>query len=64
MKVASDSLQPHGLYGLWNSPDQNTGVGNVSLLQGIFPTQQLNQGLPHYREILYQLNHQGSPRIL
>ena len=37
--VMSDSLQPHGLYGPWNSPGQNTGVGNHSLLQGIFPTQ-------------------------
>ena len=37
-----------------------TGVGRLSLLQGIFPTQGLNPGLPHYRQILYQLNHQGS----
>ena len=35
----SDSLQPHGLYSPWNSPGQNTGVGSLSLLQGIFPTQ-------------------------
>ena len=34
----SDSLRPHGLYSSWNSPDQNTGVGSLSLLQGIFPT--------------------------
>ena len=33
----SNSLQPHGLYSLWNSPDQNTGVGSLSLLQGIIP---------------------------
>ena len=44
--------------------DQNTGVGSLSLLQGIFPTQGLNPGLPHCRWILYQLSHQGSPRIL
>ena len=37
--VTSDSLQPHGLYRPWNSPGQNTGVGRLSLLQGIFPTQ-------------------------
>ena len=43
---------------------QNTGVGSLSLLQGIFPTQRLNPGLPHCRQILYQLTHQGSPRIL
>ena len=36
--VMSNSLWPHGLYSPWNSPDQNTGVGNLSLLQGIFPT--------------------------
>ena len=60
----SDSLWPHGLYSPWNSPGQNTGVGNCSLLQGIFPTQGLNPGLPHCRWILYQLSHQGSPRIL
>ena len=39
--VASDSLRPHGLYGPWNSPGHNTGVGGLSLLQGIFPTQGL-----------------------
>ena len=37
--VMSDSLQPHGLYNPQNSPGQNTGVGSLSLLQGIFPTQ-------------------------
>ena len=44
----------------WNSPGQNTGVGSRSLLQGIFPTQGSNPGLPHCRQILYQLSHQGS----
>ena len=47
-----------------NSPGQITGVGSLSLLQGIFPTQGLNSGLPHYRRILYWLNHKGSSRIL
>ena len=37
--VVSDSLQPHGLYSPWNSLGWNTGVGSLSLLQGIFPTQ-------------------------
>ena len=60
----SDSLQPHGLYSPWNSPGQNTGVGSLSILQGIFPTQGSNPGLPHCRWILYQLSHKGSPRIL
>ena len=62
--VVSDSLRPHGLYSPWNSPGQNTGVDGCSLLQGIFPTQGLNSGLPHCRRILYRLSHQGSPRIL
>ena len=44
--VMSDSLRPHGLYSLWNSPGQNPGVGSPSLLQGIFPTQGSNPGLP------------------
>ena len=51
------SLRPHGLYSPWNSPGQNTGVGSLSLLQGIFSTQESNPGLPHCGRILYQLNH-------
>ena len=62
--VVSDSLRPHRLYSPWNSPGQNIGVGSLSLLQGIFPAQGLNPGLPHCRWILYQLSHRGSPRIL
>ena len=61
--VMSDSLWPHGLYRPWNSPDQNTGVGHCSLLQGIFPAQGSNPGLPHCRQILSQLSHKGSPFI-
>ena len=57
----SDSLRPHGLYGSWNSPGQNTGVGGLFLRQGIFPTQGSNPGLPHCRRSLYQLSPQGSP---
>ena len=53
--VLSDSLQPHGLYSPRNSPGQNTGVGSLSLLQGIFTTQESNPGLLHCRWILYQL---------
>ena len=54
--IAVDSLpsEPPG-------KSKNTGVGNRSLLQGIFPTQELNQGLLHYRQILYQLSYQGRP---
>ena len=60
----SDSLQPHELYSPWNSPGRNTGVGSLSLLQGIFPNQGSNPGLPHCGQILYQLSYKGSPRIL
>ena len=62
--VVSDSLWPHSLYSPWNSPGQNTGVGSLSLLQRIFPTQGSNPGVPLCRWILYQLSHKGSPRIL
>ena len=55
---------PHGLVSPWNSLGQNTGVGSLSFLQGIFPTQGSNPGLPHCRWILYQLSHKGSPRIM
>ena len=58
------TLQPSGLYTPWDSPGQKTGVDSHSLLQGIFPAQGLNPGLPHCRRILYQLSHQGSPKIL
>ena len=56
--VVSTSLGPHGLYVLWNSPGQNTTVGSLSLLQGIFPTQGSNPGLPHRRQIVCRLSHQ------
>ena len=62
--VVSDSLQPHGLYSTWNSPGQIIRAGSLSLLWGIFPTQGSNPALPHCRQILYQLSHKGSPRIL
>ena len=56
--VMLDSLWPHGLYSPWNSPGQNTGAGSSSLLQGIFPIQGLNPGLPHCRQTLYHVSHQ------
>ena len=43
---------------------KNTGVGGLSLLQGIFPTQELNQGLLHCRQILYELRCQESPSLI
>ena len=58
--LLADFRISHGLYSPWNSPGQNTGVGTLSLLQGIFPTQGPNQGPPHCR----QLSHMGSPSIL
>ena len=61
--VMSNCLQSHGPYSPWNSPGQNTGVGSLSLLQGIFPTQGSNPGLLHCMQILYQLRHYGSPGI-
>ena len=51
-------------YSPWNSPGQNIGVGSCFLLQGIFPTQGLNPGLPHCKWFLCQLRHQGRTRIL
>ena len=45
---------------LWDSPGKNTGVDCHSHFQGIFPTQGLNSGLPHCRQMLYHLSHQGS----
>ena len=66
--VMSSSLRLHGLWPArllcpWNSPGKDTGVGCCALLQGIFPTQGSNPGLPHCSWILYQLSNQGSPYI-
>ena len=62
--AVSDSLWPYGLYSPWNFSGQNTGMGSLSLLQGIFPTQGSNPGLLHCRPILYQLSPKENPRIL
>ena len=56
----SDCLWPYGLFSPWNSPGQNTGVGSLSLLQGISPTQGSNPGLPHCGWTLYHQSHKGS----
>ena len=61
--VMSDSVWPHRLSSPRNSPGQNTGVESCAFLQEIFPNQRSNPGLPHCRKILYQLSHQGSPRV-
>ena len=60
--VVSNSLWPHGLLCPWDFPGKNTGVDCHFLLQGIFPTQGSNPSLPHYRQMLYHLSHQGSPK--
>ena len=65
LSVMSDSLRPHeSQHARPPCPSPAPGVGSLSLLQGIFQTQGLNPGLPHCRQILYQLSHKGSPRIL
>jgi len=46
------------------SPGKNTGVGCHALLQGTFPAQGMNPGLPHCRQTPYRLSHQGNPRII
>ena len=51
--VMSNSLRPRGLYSPWNSPGQHTGVGSLSLFQGIFPTQGSNPGVLHWRPIFF-----------
>ena len=63
VKVAQSypTLRTHRLYSPWNSSGQNTGVGSLSLLRGIFSSQGSNPGLPHCRQIVYQLSHKGSP---
>ena len=65
MKVAQScpTLWTHRPYSLWNSPGQNTGAGSLFLPQGIFSTQGSNPGLRHVRQILYQVNHKGSPQL-
>ena len=60
--VVSDSLRPQGLYSPWNSLGQNTGVGSLSLFQGIFPPQGSNPGLLHCRQILLPAEPQGKPK--
>ena len=57
-----DSVWPYGLDSPWNSPGQNSRVGSLSLLQGIFPTQGLNLGLLHCRWISLPAEPQGKPK--
>ena len=64
IKPRSSALQVDSLPAKLQGKPKNTGVGSLSLLQGVFSTQGLNLGLPCYRKILYHLSHQGSQRIL
>ena len=61
IKPRSPALQADSLPAEPQGKPKNTGVGSLSLLQGIFPTQESNQPLLHCRWILYQLSYQGSP---
>ena len=60
MELRSPTLQVDSLSAEPQGKPKNTGVGSLSLLQGIFPTQESNQGLLRCRRILYQLSYQGS----
>ena len=60
----SPALQADSLPAKPPGKTRNIGVGSLSLLQGIFPTQESNQGLLNCRQILYQLSYQGSPTML
>ena len=60
----SPALQADSLPAEPQGKPKNTRMGSLCLLQGILPTQELKWGLLHCRQILYQLSHKGSPRIL
>ena len=64
IKPMSPALQVDSLPTELPGKPINIGLSCHALLQGIFPTQGSNPGLPYYRQILYSLSHQGSPRIL
>ena len=64
IELRSPALQADSLPAEPQGKPKNTGVGSLSLLQQIFPTQESNWGLLHCRQILYQLSYQGSPERL
>jgi len=61
IKPRSLTLQADSLPAEPQGKPKNTAVGSLPLLQWIFPTQESNRGLLYYRQILYQLSHEGSP---
>ena len=60
IKPRSPTLQADSLPSEPLGKPKDTGVGSLSLLQEIFPTHELNQGLQHCRQISYQLSYQGN----
>ena len=58
------TLWSHELYSPWNSSGQNTGMGSLFPSPGDLPNPGIEHGLPHCRQILYQLSHKESPRIM
>ena len=64
IEPSSPALQVNSLPSEPPGKPMNTGVGSLSHLQEIFPTQELNQDLLHCRQILYQLSYQGSGKVL
>ena len=61
IKPRSPALQADSLPAKPTGKPKNTGMGSLPFLQGIFPTQESNQGLLRCRQILYQLSSRGSP---
>ena len=64
--VMCKTLQPHALYSTWNSPGQNTGVGSLQPVpspRGL-PNPGVEPRSPTMQQVLYQLSHKESPRIL
>ena len=62
IKPRSPALQADSLPAEPPGKPKNTAVGSLSLLQGTFPSQGSNPGLPHCRRTFYQMSHKGSPR--
>ena len=60
IKPRSPTLQVNSLPTEPQGKPKNTGVGSLSLLQWIFPTQELDGGLLHCRQLLYQMSYLGS----
>ena len=60
---AAPGTVPTRLLCPWDFPGKNTGEHSHAFLQRIFPTQGSNLGLPHHRQILYHLSHEGSPLV-